>query len=364
MFGHSTTGMADAALDAWNNIRAPLNAWYMLGWAKELSAAPIARTILGQELVAWRQGNGLAVALEDRCAHRFAPLSMGTVIDDTIRCPYHGLQYDGAGQCVKQFFPRKAPENARVRGYPVVEQETILWVWMGDPALKDELRIPSFPYLVDPAFKSIQGLSNLKSNYHLVTDNLMDLSHAEFLHPAFAGALRTGKYSAKQNGSTVDSNWAASEVLPTPVIQSWWPENGGMVDFWLDMRWDAPAAMLLLVGATHPGRPRSEGFEQPSVHILTPETESSTHYFWNGGIAADHPQDMDQLYDLTVQAFEFEDAPMIEAVFKRMHGKPLEELEPVLLPSDAGIMRARRILEAMINLERSAPSSAGEKTSG
>ena len=82
----------------------------------------------------YRQGNGEVVALEDRCPHRFAPLSRGHIVGgNRIQCPYHGLEFDKTGACVlKPHGNKNIPSRARVKNYPVTEKHKAIWVWMGD----------------------------------------------------------------------------------------------------------------------------------------------------------------------------------------------------------------------------------------
>lgn len=75
------------------------NSWYVAAWSDEVGNALLAGTVLGEPIVLGRQSNGVAFALADRCAHRFAPLSMGRMVDDHVECAYHGLRYDGTGAC-------------------------------------------------------------------------------------------------------------------------------------------------------------------------------------------------------------------------------------------------------------------------
>ena len=94
------------------------NAWYAAAWEDELieKGRLVARPILGEPVVLFRQADGKAVALEDRCSHRFAPLSMGKVLPgDRLQCPYHGLEFDTAGACVKNPHPPgNIPARARI----------------------------------------------------------------------------------------------------------------------------------------------------------------------------------------------------------------------------------------------------------
>ena len=110
------------------------NYWYVAGYDHEVGRRPLARVILGEPVVLYRLEDGMPVALEDRCAHRHLPLSMGKLVGDTLQCHYHGLRYDKGGVCVRVPGQDTIPRAARVKSYPVVERYRWLWIWMGDPA--------------------------------------------------------------------------------------------------------------------------------------------------------------------------------------------------------------------------------------
>ena len=95
------------------------NIWYAAGWANELADNLVPRTLLREPVVLYRTEGGKAVALADRCAHRFVPLSRGKRKGDIIECGYHGLCFDASGACV--FNPHgdhTIPRAARVRAIP------------------------------------------------------------------------------------------------------------------------------------------------------------------------------------------------------------------------------------------------------
>ena len=88
--------------------------WYCSALGTEVTNTPLARTICEKPIVFYRGESGKAVALEDRCAHRQAPLSLGRVQGDDIECGYHGFVFDCAGACV--YVPRQdtVPKSAMV----------------------------------------------------------------------------------------------------------------------------------------------------------------------------------------------------------------------------------------------------------
>lgn len=191
----------------------------------------------------------------------------------------------------------------------------------------------------------------MAANFEYGTDNLMDLSHIEFVHKgSFAGngVIFAGKHDVKQDGDTLHSNWWMPDVAAPPhTFGIYEPET--RTDHWLDMRWNAPASMQLEVGATPKGRPCEEGIVVQQAHILTPETETTTHYFWATTRSVDLiDENMDaQLRALMTQAFEEEDKPVIEAAYSNLDGKGFWEQKPMFIGVDAGGTLARRFLQKL-----------------
>src|SRR5207302_146543 len=107
------------------------NCWQVIAFSSEIKHVPLARTVLDEQVVLFRTSSGEAVALADRCPHRFAPLSIGRVVGDTIQCGYHGLCFDRDGVCVRVPGQDSVPARARVQKYPLVERHTFAWIWMG-----------------------------------------------------------------------------------------------------------------------------------------------------------------------------------------------------------------------------------------
>lgn len=252
------------------------NAWYVAGWSAELDEGQLLpRTFLERPVVLFRDESGQAGALTDMCAHRFAPLSRGKTVDGHVQCGYHGLRFDRSGACVfSPQTPDRPPPNAKVHAYPTVERQTLIWIWMGNPALADPALIPDYPILADPALTPVTGYSLINGHYMLVVDNLMDLSHPEFLHTGSLGspANSTAQYTVEVKGSrAVRSNrWFDAGPIP-PAFEQRYPSSGKPVQHWANMRWEAPSNLVLDVGVAEVGMPRSTGHNSWSGHLLTPE---------------------------------------------------------------------------------------------
>lgn len=329
------------------------DAWYVAAWAEELKAEMLPRQLLGQRIVMYRKSDGSVAALDDRCPHRFAPLHMGRLVDDQIECAYHGLRFDCSGKCtLNPHGNGMIPPKAVVRSYPVVERYKLLWIWMGDAAQAQPDSIPEFDFLSDEKFQNVSGYTLADGHYELMTDNIMDLGHIEFLHPGLLGsdAVRKAHTEIIQQGNTVHSNRLTSnEVLP-PVLQAWYDVGDRSVQRWLNVRWDPAATMKLTVGVQIEGEPRASAHESQGCHLMTPATETTTHYFWAQGRNWGTPDPkMDALrLDSLRKAFDTQDKPMIEAVQRNMGTTDLDSLHPVMLSTDGGPVRARRVLKQLI----------------
>jgi phenylpropionate dioxygenase-like ring-hydroxylating dioxygenase large terminal subunit len=160
------------------------NCWYVAGWDQELApGALLSIKIIDDPILVYRTDDGDLVAMEDRCCHRLAPLSLGRLEDGcNIRCMYHGLKFDPFGRCVEIPGQDTIPSTARVRTYPVVGKHSWIWVWMGDPSLADEALIPPAVGYDDPRYILRHGNIDYAANYQLINDNLTDFSHLSYVH--------------------------------------------------------------------------------------------------------------------------------------------------------------------------------------
>lgn len=326
------------------------NIWYMAGWSHEVAEKPLRRRLLGEPVMLLRKQDGSAVAMIDRCPHRYAPLSMGTREGDTVTCPYHGLTFDTSGACVHNPFSDKVPAAAKLRTFPVVERDNIVWFWPGDPDEADESAVPDFSATIVDGHAPITGLMPMAANYEYGTDNLMDLSHIEFVHKgtfAGRGVIFAGEHKVLADGDRLHSNWWMPKI-PAPSHTMGIYDRDLITDHWLDMRWDPPASMYLQIGACPAGGRRDEGVIAHQAHILTPETVDSTHYFWATSRQGPPSEQGDaMLASLMGQAFSEEDEPIIEAAFANLDGADFWDKQPVSLGIDAGGTRARRMIQKL-----------------
>lgn len=321
------------------------NAWYMAAWEEEVEgAAVLARTLLDEDWSIYRlSGDGGYAVLADRCPHRFAPLHKGRRDGDALACPYHGLTFNADGQCVRNPFAPRPPPAARVRSLPAVARHGAVWFWPGDPQKADRDLIPDFSALDDPE-PIVRGKTLFNASHEIIIDNLMDLSHAEFIHvDSFRteGKIFAGEHTVVEaDDGAVWSNWSMRNTQRPPWLAAF-PE-GARLDEWLEMRWHAPASMLLYIGFTQAGQPRAASPVRPMVnpHIITPQTATTSHYFFTRSPGEDSER-------MARQVFDEEDGPMLENIQRYMAGRDLMSMKPVILNVDAAAMRVRQRLAAM-----------------
>jgi phenylpropionate dioxygenase-like ring-hydroxylating dioxygenase large terminal subunit len=342
------------------------NVWYIAAHTYEFEQGMVARTICNEQVVMFRLTSGAIAALEDRCPHRFVPLSMGKRIGDTIQCGYHGLRFDSTGACSEA--PNDGEEHrARicVRSFVAVERHAVIWLWFGAPEAADPALIPAFDFLTDPAYAVSRGHSHIQANYQMLADNLLDLSHVHYLHPSVHAGSDFADFTnkVKIEGDTVWSMLWRHHYHVSDQSRAVMGLQGSDVEGQGHSRWNAPSVLLVDTAYWDHGKGIEEdgAVRVPSAHLLTPETEYSTHYFWASGRNFLIENDEMTLATATSnkRIFETEDGPMAEAQQRAM-GESTDFLahSPVILHADAAGLAARRIIKRKLRQEASAGAGA------
>ncbi|WP_176593967.1 aromatic ring-hydroxylating dioxygenase subunit alpha [Sphingobium sp. EM0848] len=337
-------------------------AWYVAAWAEEVTRALLPRTLLDEPVLLFRKQDGSVAVLADSCPHRFAPLHMGKLIGDTVECGYHGLCFDAAGHCVANPHGNHVvPSRANVRAYPVIERHSLVWIWMGEAERADPELVPDLAYLTASGRRTVTGGMTMAAHYEILTDNLMDPSHARFLHSKYLDNDGDVTLKTTQEGGTVYARqWLPDRKAPG-FFAGCLPDDPEKVDMWIEFIWQAPALLHNSTGVTCVGEPRSEGIEQIGTHLLTPETELSTHYFYanSRSFRLDDASMDDRVRQWFHDAFVLEDKVMAEAIQRRMkNATDLLKMDPVLLSIDAASVRVRRHLAGLIEAEMALPAQA------
>ncbi|NQU69742.1 MAG: aromatic ring-hydroxylating dioxygenase subunit alpha [Rhodospirillales bacterium] len=333
-------------------MQALKNQWYCAAFGHELQHEPLGRIFLNEAVVMYRKADGTPVAFEDRCCHRRAPLSKGTVEGDNLRCGYHGFLYDTTGAVVSVPGQDVAPPDARVRSFPVTEKHGWIWVWMGDPALADPETAPAYDKYDHANWASYGSLIPVQANYFLMVDNLLDLSHLPYLHANTIGSPEdtNPNLSWDRGTNAVKGVRVARGLSPSPSNIS----QG--LDFPFDrtqiMHFEPPSQVTIDIVMNEFGKEYGAPDDRMNRRIIiydsiTPETDTSCHYFW--AIARDFGIDDPEVTETGLRATSaafHEDKVMLEAEQKIIDMDPSAPQVDVI--GDTGSLQARRILEGML----------------
>ena len=334
-----------------------LNVWYAAAFSHEVThEGPVARTICGKHVVLYRTDAGEPVALQDRCVHRGVPLSAGGKVEGcAIRCPYHGLLFDDKGACVEIPGQDRIPPTARVKSYPVVERDALIWIWMGDPALADPATAPAYEYHSSDKWNYRTRTYDFAAGYLLLLDNLMDLTHVGYVHKMVGGSENLHSDARTTVGSddrheVVVSRQIANCPAPPQYVNAL--GHDGLIDRWQDIYFD-PSRIWIWSGGQKAGtgalEGRREGAQFMTFHAITPVDEGRSRYHftvaWNFGLGNEElAEKMVAGADFTVR----EDKVIIEAQARRMQEDPDIFVD---IRSDAGQINVRRALGRLFEAE-------------
>lgn len=341
------------------------NCWYVAATGGELGRELLGRTFLDTPVVMFRREDGTPAALEDRCAHRFLPLSKGYLIGDRVQCGYHGMEFNCEGACVHVPGQDSIPNGSTLKTFPIAEKQKLIWIWMGDPALADEDLIPDIWRNDHPEWTCIVGNTfHVDGQFRLFLDNLMDPSHVSFVHKTTLGTDNVAEIpqQASQDGNSVK---VARWILDSPPAPTYAQLGGftGHVDRWQIMTFMPPHTVEVDMGSADAGSGapegnRSSGIELRAYNLVTPETADSCWYFWTHvrNFRLEDQETSDRVRALFVEAFE-EDVAVIEGVQAGLKRYP--DLTPVNLRIDGGPVMVRRILEDIIAEETATGAPSG-----
>lgn len=337
------------------------NAWYVAAWSHDIEQEkPFAITILGDPIAVYRSQSGRLVALEDRCVHRLAPLSLGRCEGERLRCMYHGLLYAPDGEVVEIPGQVQIPPRARVRSYPVVERHSWIWIWMGAAENADERLIPPAVGLDDPQYVLGHGHLDYDAEARLINDNLLDFSHLSFVH---AESFQAGPEFADTQG----------RITPVDrgVRYERWNENsfgsssrrsGAPMDNYMVYDFLIPGILLMTGGSFPVGTAKAFDHGAPDFskavggvtftsQAVTPLTDRTSRYFFSWGPHREHGDEAarDVLMSIAAKAFA-EDKVMIEAQQRVINLTP----RPTIMPTahDRGVTIFNRLVDKLSKTER------------
>lgn len=344
------------------------NCWYAAAWTHEVSQADdkLGRTICEKPIIFFKTASGRYLALDNRCCHRAAPLTLGRIEAECIRCMYHGLLYDETGRCIEVPGQAQIPDGLRVHSYPVCEKGGMLWVWMGDPELANPDDVIDFEPLRNPDWRGFAEPAYLHydANWLLIVDNLSDFSHVAFVHTNTLGGSEAYAYtSVPEEIERLDTGFRmerwhyASHPPPYHAKNLCAAEQAMQVDRCNLMEMHIPGVFLMETtfrpaganeNATGPG-----SYQYRNCQYMTPETRHTTHFFWNYLHEANRnePGLSDSLRDSLLEGF-LEDKVIIEEQQKLLQ----QDLtfDPKFLVADKAFALVRRIWKQRLEQEEQA----------
>ncbi|MFI6554059.1 Rieske 2Fe-2S domain-containing protein [Streptomyces griseus] len=166
--------------------------WYPVALSRKVRKGQVVATAFaGERIALFRSRSGAVHALEDRCAHRQVPLSMGVVDGETLRCCYHAWAYRGDGRISQ--IPYLSKGDGRpprgVRAYPVREAYGLVFVFPGDPEKAAVTGLPELPDFASPTYRTMTFSRTVRCHYSFMHENLLDMNH-QFLHRGVVGKLQ------------------------------------------------------------------------------------------------------------------------------------------------------------------------------
>lgn len=220
------------------------NQWYPILESHEVRPGKVVGVKrLGQRLALWRDGSGRIVCVADQCPHRGAAFSIGRVIDGSVECPFHGMQFDGTGRCtlVPANGRNTAPPKAlQARAYSTAEQHDFIWIWWGEP----RRNLPPLPYFEDleSGFSYVTDRASWPVHYSRAVENQLDVFHLPFVHATTIGrgkrTVADGPFTSLENDE---------------------------LDIWVMNRVDDGVSARRKSELVHPNRPPSLRFRFPNL---------------------------------------------------------------------------------------------------
>ena len=357
------------------NVTSPflMNCWYVAALSTEVKGEELFhRTILSKPVLIYRKMDGTPVAMLDRCPHRFAPLHVGKRAGDEISCLYHALRFDSEGQCTHNPHGKGSiPKTAKVPTFPLMEKYGFIWIWMGDEAA-DPGKLPDYSILTNGHPNSVgHTYMYVKANYQVIVENLMDLSHVDYVHGEMLssrGCFAHAQADEVEVGSTnVKASWKWKQTPALKIFSNFLHDPLGEAKQFVQVTWEAPAHVELIVGATQHLRLDSElNFHnttaQYDLHTTTPETEDSTHYFFS--TRRNHLEEDANFNQFKIEAmrdtFVKEDVPLVESIHAAMGTTDFFSLNPVLMINDIAPVKFRKTLSKLIEQEISQSNQSNQ----
>ncbi|MFO0606646.1 MAG: aromatic ring-hydroxylating dioxygenase subunit alpha [Polyangiales bacterium] len=214
------------------SVARPTAWWYVVARSEDLGVSPLPRALLNIPLALFRDGQGVARAVLDRCPHRNVPLSGGAVVRGELECPYHGWRFDGAGRC--RFIPSLEGDcAAKARNAPSFatrEQDGFVWVY-ATPDVEPAAEPYRFRLADAPGYTTVRHTVDAPGTLFWTVENALDVPHTAFLHRGlFRGESRGQRITAvvRRRSDRVEAEYVG-EARPPGLAGRLLSPSGGMV---------------------------------------------------------------------------------------------------------------------------------------
>lgn len=323
-----TTIEADAGTLLEQGLR---NLWYPIAPSWQVGENPLGVTRLGDRIVVWRDRDGAVHALEDRCPHRGARLSLGWNLGDRLACWYHGVEIDAGGTVLDVPAVDSCPLTGKtaVRRYPCREVRGAIFAWFGD-ALHDEpadLVLPE--QLADERFATMLCVAAWGCNYRYAIDNVMDPMHGTYLH-AQSHSMAQGNRRARLRVVPTDTGFLCEKEDQRNVNFDW-VEFGATGGHW--MRLEIPY-----------GKEAGPGGPFGIVGFVTPvDRETCLVFFWRVREVGGWQRGLWRfLYRTRLESLHWDVLEQDRLVLEAMAADAREH--ELLYQHDTGLARVRRFM--------------------
>ena len=286
--------------------------WHPVALSHAVGSQPQGASLLGEDLVLWRDAAGAAHAWADQCPHRGARLSLGRVAGGQLECPYHGWRFEGSGQCTHiPALPDFTPgARHRARSFDAREAYGMLWVRLAPPPA-DAPPIHDFPLFAaesEPRLrKTTSGPYRVEASAPRIIENFLDMAHFGYVHEGWLGSRDRPEIPPYEVAPTPHG------VLATGCL-AWQPrssihaESGAQVEYTYEVT--APYAAVL-TKVPEAGTTAVDGWRESIALFICPVTPVRSRVWFRLAVA-----DFDSP-DAKLQAFQHtiftQDQPVLES---------------------------------------------------
>lgn len=331
----------------------PFNCWYVAATSDEVGQGLFARRLLDKPVLLYRRSSGDIVAMEDRCIHRAYPLSKGRRDGDRVICGYHGFAFDPDGCLADVPSQENVPPGARVRTYPVHEQSSLVWIWLGEPGLAALRPPPRVPWYADgTGWSSTTEVLRVEANHLLLHEHYLNLTDVFVMHPeAVPPDIKV--LPPLDEVEVSERSVSYFRQLPSSRLAPWEAEITGLPPDTVGIRREEGTFVSPALHVQHYVIAPDEGKDHELLRIqgFTPESQGATHVFLQ--MARNFAIDTTEVGEFLRTMFHewaMRDSVVLETIQRRI-GEETMPRRDINVKADRAAVRARRIVMEMVDEE-------------